>query len=679
MWSYNFDTSRWTFLSGTSANSPLAVAGSRGQWSTEFYPKGRYHHGIVFDSVYNIVYLRGGAAQSPSPALDDVWAFKRETLEWAFLSGESTSFSPAVYGQRGQSSPLNTPGSRAGPQIVFHEYSGLLFLFGGYFGGPSFYGTFNSDFWAYNTSSYEWTWVSGPTVTSVDGTFSGSNSYPSAVYMCALTVDPATDEIYMFGGDYDNNAVADHMWRINIDSAPRSARSYFTSDAQSLKIVSTVTTSISTSPVTTSISTSPAKSISTSPVTTSISNSPVTTSISNSIATRTSYTNLPAKGATPNTVGSDILSPSLSLAVESDQIISSNINIILSSNSSKRRANSGVDVTSRTTPPPGEKLGKTVRSAISNNRLLFYVILVLVSLVAVLIVVITLQCNGKRLIKQNNVTTASSFSGFTESSTLASFSESKSKQSSTSFTTETAFSATEGLYLPGGLRVIASTAYRVEQEIAKGGGGSVWLATAFEQELAKFGTAVIVKIPNFPAMNDRQVALFHQEISLMHAFSRQPNIAKLLGYTDDPYSMILKYYQYGSLKNWINAGNQSIRQSTAFIKDIAWGITALHNYGVAHCDLKPDNILIDRGTRLFAVIADFGIARIVTDKLLKVASYQVQRINGASIPFAAPEAIKELRLGVNMKASAKEIMARDIYGLGMIIKSLLECRDVWSK
>eukprot|EP00158_Paraphelidium_tribonemae_P007098 Partr_v1_DN28111_c0_g1_i1_m55519 len=235
-----------------------------------------------------------------------------------------------------------------------------------------------------------------------------------------------------------------------------------------------------------------------------------------------------------------------------------------------------------------------------------------------------------------------------------------------------------GIYLPGNLEVQASKAYRLDNEIARGGGGSVWLATAFVPNLTIYGTTVIVKIPNAQMTTDRALALFHQEIALINAFKTELNIVTLLGYAENPYATILKYYPYGSLSKWIHNGSRSLRQVNLFCVDIARGLLALHSNGIVHCDLKPDNILIDRGARLFAVLTDFGIARIVTNKLLKVEAYKVQVINGASLSFAAPESIMELRSGSHLEQSPVVVMSRDIYAFGVILCQLLKGGSAWS-
>eukprot|EP00158_Paraphelidium_tribonemae_P006966 Partr_v1_DN28054_c0_g2_i1_m57392 len=247
--------------------------------------------------------------------------------------------------------------------------------------------------------------------------------------------------------------------------------------------------------------------------------------------------------------------------------------------------------------------------------------------------------------------------------------------SSTGYTTAT--NTTIAVYMPGGLQVAGNTSYRIEREIARGGGGAVCLAIALLPNLKVYGQTVVVKLPNTDMTIERELAKFQQEIALLNAFKAHTNIVRLLGYSEYPHSIILKYYPRGSLQDWISRKKRTVSLVYNFITDISHGVLALHNNGVVHCDIKPENVLIDEGGRLFAVLTDFGISQIVTDKLLKVGAYQVQRIDGASIAYASPEVIRGLRKSSRLRVSPLEVMARDVYALGMVTSILLRGRQKW--
>ena len=77
--------------------------------------------------------------------------------------------------------------------------------------------------------------------------------------------------------------------------------------------------------------------------------------------------------------------------------------------------------------------------------------------------------------------------------------------------------------------------------------------------------------------------------------------------------------QEGSLAAYISrqpGGKLPIPIALEITRDICKGLRELHSRNVVVLDLKPDNVLMtEEGT---AVLADFGISRIVTNTLGKV-------------------------------------------------------------
>ena len=97
-----------------------------------------------------------------------------------------------------------------------------------------------------------------------------------------------------------------------------------------------------------------------------------------------------------------------------------------------------------------------------------------------------------------------------------------------------------------------------------------------------------------------------------------------------------------------------------YFYDISCGLEYLHKMKIAHRDIKPDNILIDKDGN--AKIADIGLAR----------QLELQTISDVSIAgslcYIAPEAFEISSKGLQMKE--KELMKADLWSLGVTMLDL---------
>ena len=68
--------------------------------------------------------------------------------------------------------------------------------------------------------------------------------------------------------------------------------------------------------------------------------------------------------------------------------------------------------------------------------------------------------------------------------------------------------------------------------------------------------------------------------------------------------LVMKYYQNGDLRHFINAGNMPIRIRNHIIKSMVKCLEATQSCGVLHRDIKPENFLI--GDNYDLKLIDFG-------------------------------------------------------------------------
>lgn len=188
--------------------------------------------------------------------------------------------------------------------------------------------------------------------------------------------------------------------------------------------------------------------------------------------------------------------------------------------------------------------------------------------------------------------------------------------------------------------------YRVEELI--GSGGFAWVYRGFDPEL-EIPVALKVLKPQFagdPSFEER----FRREASTA-AKLRHPNIVKIYAVGRDGDAV---YFAM----DFLPSGLADKLESVPFLPeefvvrvgiDVARALGFAHREGVVHRDIKVDNILFDSHGN--AVVADFGIARAVSDYTNQTGTNMVV----GTPQYFAPE-----------QARAKPLDGRaDIYSLGV--------------
>jgi len=98
-----------------------------------------------------------------------------------------------------------------------------------------------------------------------------------------------------------------------------------------------------------------------------------------------------------------------------------------------------------------------------------------------------------------------------------------------------------------------------------------------------------------------------------------PNIVQLFGYVEEPFVIIMEYFQNGDLFD--NLNKLKLNQKIKIANDIIKGLIYIHERrpnSLIHRDIKPRNILLTNS--FSAKIADFGLSTFSIGNIIKIAS-----------------------------------------------------------
>ncbi|HEX8280523.1 MAG TPA: serine/threonine-protein kinase, partial [Chthoniobacterales bacterium] len=200
-------------------------------------------------------------------------------------------------------------------------------------------------------------------------------------------------------------------------------------------------------------------------------------------------------------------------------------------------------------------------------------------------------------------------------------------------------------------------AYRIVQELGRGGMGAVYLAERADQEFTK---QVAIKLLKRGTDTDEVLRRFRSEREIL-ARLEHPNIARLLdaGTTEDglPY-FVMEYVIGARVNDYCFAQNLSVADRLRLFLKICAAVQFAHQNLVIHRDVKPANILITAEGE--PKLLDFGIAKLVS---LDGGAFQLtvqdqQRLTPA---YASPEQVRGDAITT----------VSDVYSLGALLYELL--------
>ena len=195
--------------------------------------------------------------------------------------------------------------------------------------------------------------------------------------------------------------------------------------------------------------------------------------------------------------------------------------------------------------------------------------------------------------------------------------------------------------------------YRVTGRIAHGG-----MADVYEAYDIVLRHIVALKVMREDMMKDpKNVERFNHECMIASSLNN-PNVVKMegQGVVDGRPYMVNEYVEGRTLRDKLNVAsghNLSPAEACEVMLQLTSGISYIHNHGIIHRDIKPDNLfyLADGSIK----ITDFGIAS------RKEESSSDEKAVSGTVYYCAPEVLM----------GKDACVASDIYSMGIVFFELL--------
>jgi serine/threonine protein kinase len=217
----------------------------------------------------------------------------------------------------------------------------------------------------------------------------------------------------------------------------------------------------------------------------------------------------------------------------------------------------------------------------------------------------------------------------------------------------TVIKPSQGMQTLGVGTTLINGTYVIEEFLARGGMGEVYRARHIDHDTQH---AIKVILPEF-ANDETILQLFIREARQLGRVNSNA-IVRYQGFLRDERGsrcLVMEFVRGESLKAILHHRRLEPREVLSLLERIGNGLAAVHDLGIVHRDISPENIIVPDGDIASAKLIDFGIAKSgdLTDPTLIGTEF------AGKFSFASPEQVGLLGGVVDTRS--------DIYSLGLVL------------
>lgn len=220
LWVLDTATLLWTWVQGSPLTYQQPHFGIKGVPSFLNTPGNMRENNATWVDSLNNLWLFGGQVDGGFSAVNHLWRFNTNTLQWTWMQGDTAFLNQGYYGLKNVPSPFNLPPTRY-PYAKMKDKDDNAYIFGGW--NISVNKGLN-DVWKYQPSTNYWIWVGGTSVTGSSGNYPPAcvPTNAAAPYSRCENKACATDvcgNLWNYGGvDPNQNTSLNDLWLFNPDS-----------------------------------------------------------------------------------------------------------------------------------------------------------------------------------------------------------------------------------------------------------------------------------------------------------------------------------------------------------------------------------------------------------------------------------------------------------------------------